>query len=172
VPVFCASVAWLIFPVADVVVSIDFSRSCLFRRSDIGQAKAKAAAEAVQKRCKGVTVKASRSSAWLLFTQFCLVGQWYHKKLQDFRPLWYSQFHFVMAGLRDGKARSWLNQASPQQPACRLIAEALLSAVQTLVDLARFDADGDVDWSTVVFFVDGSCERFSGQVRTRCSFTF
>lgn len=148
-----------------MVESIDFSRSCLFRSSDIGQPKAKVAAEAVQKRCKGATVKASRSCRMAVLIPF---WQWYHKKLQDFRPLWYSQFHFVVAGLRDVKARSWLSQASPQQPACRRIAEALFSAVQTLVDLARFDLDGDVDWSTVVFFVDGSCERFSGQVRTLC----
>jgi hypothetical protein len=40
-------------------------------------------------------------------------AQWYNKKIQEFTPEWYTQFHFVIAGLDNIEARAWLNNVSP-----------------------------------------------------------
>lgn len=48
---------------------------------------------------------------------------------------------------------------------CPVAAHSLVCRIlQTIVDLVKFDADGDIDWSSVVFFVDGGTEGFNGQV--------
>jgi len=111
----------------DTIDLSNLNRQFLFRKKDVGQPKSKVAAEFIMKRCKGVNV------------------QWYNKPIQEFGPKWYTQFHFVIAGLDNVEARQWLNN--------------------TLVDLCTVDEEGDVDPSSVVFFVDGGTEGFNGQAR-------
>jgi ubiquitin-activating enzyme E1 C len=70
---------------------------------------------------------------------------WHNKKIQEFAPAWYRKFDLVVAGLDNVAARSWL--------------------CETLWDLADCDADGEVDFSTIIPMIDGGTEGFGGQVR-------
>lgn len=111
----------------DTIDVSNLNRQFLFRMKDVGEPKAKCAAEFVMKRVKGVTIK------------------WYNKPIQEFAKAWYRKFDVVIAGLDNIAARSWLNE--------------------TLVDLVKFDDDGDVDWDTLIPLVDGGTEGFAGQSR-------
>lgn len=71
--------------------------------------------------------------------------QWYNKPIQEFAKTWYEQFDIVIAGLDNIKARSWLNE--------------------TLVDLVKFDEDGDPEHETIIPLIDGGTEGFKGQSR-------
>jgi ubiquitin-activating enzyme E1 C len=64
---------------------------------------------------------------------------------QEFDRDWYSQFNIVIAGLDNQAAREWLNN--------------------TVLDLVRYDEDGNVDEDTVVPMIDGGTEGLAGQVR-------
>jgi ubiquitin-activating enzyme E1 C len=111
----------------DTIDLSNLNRQFLFRMKDVGKPKAQIASEFIMKRCKGVKV------------------EWHNKPIQEFSPKWYSQFHFVIAGLDNVEARQWLNK--------------------TLVDLAEFDEEGDLNPNSVVFFIDGGTEGFNGQAR-------
>lgn len=111
----------------DTIDLSNLNRQFLFRLKDVGEPKAKVAAEFVMRRCPGVNV------------------QWHNKRIQDYSPKWYTQFHFVIAGLDNVEAREWLNE--------------------TLTDIVQFDEDGDIDWGSLVFFIDGGTEGFNGQTR-------
>jgi len=71
--------------------------------------------------------------------------KWHNKPIQEFNKNYYSGFDIVIAGLDNVKARSWLNE--------------------TLIDLVKYDEDGDVDWETVIPLIDGGTEGFQGQTR-------
>eukprot|EP00397_Hematodinium_sp_SG-2012_P048400 GEMP01055432.1.p1 GENE.GEMP01055432.1~~GEMP01055432.1.p1 ORF type:complete len:438 (-),score=105.24 GEMP01055432.1:104-1417(-) len=67
-------------------------------------------------------------------------------KIQDlFEPTWYRNFNVIIAGLDNIDARRWLNS--------------------TLHSLARKDANGDVDPSTIIPLLDGGTEGLKGQSR-------
>lgn len=70
---------------------------------------------------------------------------WHNKPIQEFPHTWYRMFDLVIAGLDNVAARTWLNE--------------------TLVDLVKYDEDGDVDWDSVIPLVDGGTEAFAGQSR-------
>lgn len=71
--------------------------------------------------------------------------KWYKDKIQDFGTSWYANFDVVIAGLDNQEARKWLNQ--------------------TLCDLVKFDADGQVVDDSVIPLIDGGTEGFMGQSR-------
>ena len=70
----------------------DESESTLFRKADVGKAKATVAAEFVMKRCPHVKVKSHVS------------------KIQEFSSSFFASFHIIIAGLDNvEEARRWLN---------------------------------------------------------------
>eukprot|EP00521_Asterionellopsis_glacialis_P013813 CAMPEP_0195303368 /NCGR_PEP_ID=MMETSP0707-20130614/32623_1 /TAXON_ID=33640 /ORGANISM="Asterionellopsis glacialis, Strain CCMP134" /LENGTH=482 /DNA_ID=CAMNT_0040366883 /DNA_START=199 /DNA_END=1647 /DNA_ORIENTATION=- len=69
----------------------------------------------------------------------------HHGMIQDKSPAFYSQFNCIISGLDNVEARRWLNA--------------------TICGLVQFDDDGDPDPSTIIPFVDGGSEGFSGQAR-------
>ncbi len=75
----------------DTIDISNLNRQFLFRRKDVGKAKARCAAEFIESRCKGVKVA------------------WHMKKIQEFDDKFYRQFALVVAGLDNVKARLWLN---------------------------------------------------------------
>lgn len=111
----------------DTIDISNLNRQFLFREKDVGQPKAKAAAEFIMNRCKGVEVK------------------WHNKPIQEFPRSYYRQFDLVIAGLDNVAARTWLNE--------------------TLCDLVQYDADGDLDYETLIPLIDGGTEGFKGQTR-------
>lgn len=68
----------------------------------------------------------------------------YTKPIQQFSRQWYTQFNVIVAGLDNVEARRWLNE--------------------TVVDLAKFDSQGDLLMQTMIPLIDGGTE---GSVR-RC----
>jgi ubiquitin-activating enzyme E1 C len=75
--------------------SIDISnlnRQFLFRKKDTGRPKSVVAAEFIQKRCKGVKVKAHNCN------------------IMEKDKKWYKRFNIVIAGLDSIEARGWLNR--------------------------------------------------------------
>ena len=69
----------------------NLNRQFLFRKPDIGKAKARCAAEFVMKRVPGCQIK------------------WYQRFIQTFPSSYYSKFNCVIAGLDNIEARRWLN---------------------------------------------------------------
>lgn len=75
----------------DTIELSNLNRQFLFRKPDVGKAKAKCAAEFVSKRVPGVNIR------------------WYQKPIQKFDSGYYSKFNCVIAGLDNVEARRWLN---------------------------------------------------------------
>jgi NEDD8-activating enzyme E1 len=69
----------------------------------------------------------------------------HHGKIQDKDPSFYASFSCIISGLDNIEARRWLNA--------------------TIVGLVQTDEDGDMDLSTIIPFIDGGTEAFSGQAR-------
>jgi len=69
----------------------------------------------------------------------------HHDNIMDHGKEFYKKFNIVIAGLDNIKARDWLNK--------------------TLIDLVEFGDDGEVNWETVVPFIDGGTTGFAGQAR-------
>jgi len=70
---------------------------------------------------------------------------WYQDDITKKPRTWYRQFNVVISGLDNIEARAWLNE--------------------TLVDLVKFDKNGEVDWDTAIPMIDGGTEGFNGQSR-------
>lgn len=66
-------------------------------------------------------------------------------KIQDFDCAFYQSFHIVVCGLDSIVARRWINGM--------------------LISLLSYDADGELDMSTVIPMVDGGTEGFKGNAR-------
>lgn len=75
----------------DTIDLSNLNRQFLFRRKDIGQSKAKIAAEFINTRVPGCNVTP------------------YFKKIQDFDEAFYRNFHIVVCGLDSIVARRWIN---------------------------------------------------------------
>jgi NEDD8-activating enzyme E1 len=75
----------------DTIELSNLNRQFLFRRKDIGQSKAKVAAEFINKRLPGCNV----------VPHFC--------KIQDYDESFYRQFHIIVCGLDSIVARRWIN---------------------------------------------------------------
>lgn len=71
--------------------------------------------------------------------------KWYQKPLQEFSLDFYAKFDCVIAGLDNVEARRWLNA--------------------TLYDIVDLDENGQINPDTIIPFIDGGTEAFSGQVR-------
>lgn len=69
----------------------------------------------------------------------------HHCKVQDKKQSFYQSFHCVLSGLDNIEARRWINSV--------------------LCSLVVIDKDGDPNPDTVVPFIDGGSEGFSGQAR-------
>ncbi|KAK4297436.1 hypothetical protein Pmani_030133 [Petrolisthes manimaculis] len=75
----------------DTIDLSNLNRQFLFRKKDIGESKAKVAAEFVNHRVKGCHVT------------------YYYNKIQDFGEDFYRSFHLVVCGLDSIVARRWIN---------------------------------------------------------------
>jgi len=76
----------------DTIDVSNLNRQFLFRMKDVGQPKAKVAAEFIMKRCPWVKC------------------QWYDTDITKFAKTWYRKFDLVIAGLDNVEARAWLNE--------------------------------------------------------------
>jgi len=76
----------------DTIDVSNLNRQFLFRMKDVGQPKAKVAAEFIMKRCPWVKC------------------QWYNTDITKFPKGWYRKFDLVIAGLDNVDARAWLNE--------------------------------------------------------------
>mmetsp|Transcript_66783 Transcript_66783/g.59896 ORF Transcript_66783/g.59896 Transcript_66783/m.59896 type:complete len:494 (-) Transcript_66783:111-1592(-) len=74
----------------------------------------------------------------------CVI-KWHQGKIQDKSESFYSKFNIVIAGLDNIEARRWLNSM--------------------LCDLVKKDEDGQIDANSIIPFIDGGTEGFSGQCR-------
>jgi ubiquitin-activating enzyme E1 C len=111
----------------DTIDLSNLNRQFLFRHKDIGRAKAEVAAEFISNRIAGVTV-----------TPHC-------KRIQEYGPDFYSQFHLIICGLDSIDARRYM---------CNL-----------LVSMLDHDEDGAVKPETIVPLVDGGTEGLKGNAR-------
>ena len=75
----------------DTIDVTNLNRQFLFRKADVGKAKATVAAEFVMKRCPHVKVKSHVS------------------RIQEFSSSFFASFHIIIAGLDNVEARRWLN---------------------------------------------------------------
>jgi len=75
----------------------------------------------------------------------------HHENIMSFGKSWYKRFQLVIAGLDNIEARDWLNK--------------------TLIDCVEFDEDGNVNWDTVIPFIDGGTTGFAGQARVVVPYT-
>ena len=75
----------------DTIDVTNLNRQFLFRKKDVGESKAKVAAEYIMNRFKAVKVE-------------------HHvKRIQEFDLEFYKQFHMVIGGLDNVEARRWMN---------------------------------------------------------------
>jgi NEDD8-activating enzyme E1 len=74
----------------------------------------------------------------------CIVTP-YHAKIQDFDEDFYRQFRIIISGLDNIEARRWLNAM--------------------LVDMIKYDEDGDIIPESIIPMIDGGTEGFKGQAR-------
>ena len=75
----------------------------------------------------------------------CVI-KWHQCPIQDKSESFYNKFNIVIAGLDNIEARRWLNIM--------------------LCDLVKKDENGQIDPDTIIPFIDGGTEGFSGQCRT------
>jgi len=75
----------------------------------------------------------------------------YHQNIMEFDRAWYKRFQVVIAGLDNIEARDWLNK--------------------TLIDIVEFDEAGQINWDTVIPFIDGGTTGFAGQARVVIPYT-
>lgn len=75
----------------DTIDLSNLNRQFLFRKSDIGKAKAEAAVATINKKIPGFNYVA------------------HYKKIQDYDEAFYSQFNIVICGLDSVEARRWIN---------------------------------------------------------------
>jgi NEDD8-activating enzyme E1 len=69
----------------------------------------------------------------------------HHAKIQDFDEDFYRQFRIIISGLDNIEARRWLNGM--------------------LVDMIKYDEDGDIIPESIIPMIDGGTEGFKGQAR-------
>jgi len=122
--------------------TIDYSnlnRQFLFRVGDVGQSKAKVAANFVNNRIFGASVKP------------------HHAKIEDFNDDFYRDFHIVVSGLDNVNARRWLN------------IELVNQAVRVRNDNDDDDDDDNkpVEWKkdTLITCINGGTEGWKGECR-------
>ncbi|KAI9915043.1 hypothetical protein PsorP6_007538 [Peronosclerospora sorghi] len=116
----------------DTIDVSNLNRQFLFRGKDVGKSKAECAAAFVRSR--------------LMPTMPSQVNITPHfKKVQDMDADFYRQFHVILSGLDNIKARRYLNSL--------------------VVSLAEINDDGEVDPSTIIPLIDGGTEGLRGQAR-------
>lgn len=69
----------------------------------------------------------------------------HHKKIQDFDSKFYNTFNIVICGLDSIEARRWINSK--------------------MVELLRYDEDGNLDNTSVIPIIDGGTEGLKGNAR-------
>lgn len=69
----------------------------------------------------------------------------YHSKIQDFDEDFYRQFKIIISGLDNIEARRWINAL--------------------LVEMVKYDADGDIFPDSIIPLIDGGTEGLKGQAR-------
>jgi len=75
----------------------------------------------------------------------------HHENIMSYDKEWYKRFQLVIAGLDNIEARDWLNK--------------------TLIDCVEFDEDGQINWDSVIPFIDGGTTGFAGQARVVIPYT-
>ena len=120
----------------DTIDLSNLNRQFLFRRKDIGESKAKTAANFIMERCTSVTVTP------------------YHCKIQEKSEDFYRQFNIIIAGLDNIEARSWLNSMIFS-----------LAQIEENGNDDDEGIGTKYNPETIIPMIDGGTEEFQGQAR-------
>ena len=130
----------------DTIDITNLNRQFLFRKADVGRAKAEVAAEFVMKRVKGCNVK------------------WHKAKIQEFTEDFYRQFKLIVCGLDNIEARRWLNQVVVSM--ARITPDGELEEGSVIIPIIDGGTEGFKGQSRVVIPKITSCLECSMELFT------